>query len=426
MKNIKLTSLIFAVVVCFLLSFAVNAQVEGTAKYVYDANNCLIKVVYSGGAFTSDDRTIDFTYDNNGNLTNVKAVGGKVDLIVINSQPVYTPVEVGGTITLSISATGDGIHPLSYQWQFLPDGGTWGDIPGANSPTLKLTGLTKLGNQGYYRCFVSDGVNSDLWSDAVKVYVLDPGVPDLWSSTTYLAPGSRFSIYDFEVSTLSAYFTAKPKLLKGELVQPVAGKTVTYPLTLLTAPTVKEQKETLDCVWPTAVLLYDKKKLTSSYASGFYCADFLGLYPQYDKDTFVVIQTATGTAQYLSRFFTLTSPEITAVRDSGDTADITSAAAGETIIIKGDYFGKKAPSVWLEYKVSGKPGVLKLLLKAVPPIVFPDEKNVAGKSYMNLDTGVSEISVQIPAKLPAGLIMGANNIVIDNGQGLATFTFSLD
>jgi hypothetical protein len=412
MKNIRLISFIFAVATSFLLSFAVNAA---GAKYVYDANSRLTKVVYSNG-LPADDRTINFTYDNNGNLTNMTYTGGAAEQIVINTQPVYTPVELNGSITLSISATGN--NALSYQWRFSVDGSNvWADVLGATNPTLTLAGLV-YANQGFYKCVITDGVNT-VESAAVHVYVLNPGIPALWTSTTYLAPGSLFSIYDFEVSTISSYFTAKPKLLKGELVQPVAGKTVTYPLTLLTSPTVKEQKETLDCVWPTAVLLYDKKKLTSSYASGFYCADFLGLYPQYDKDAFIVIQTATGGAQYLSRFFALTPPEITAVIPA-------TAGVGTTINVKGYYFGKKAPTAWLEYKVSGKPGVLKLLLKLMPPLLYPDEKNATAKSCMDLDTGLSEINVQIPAKLPTGIIPGNNNIVIDNGQGLATFPFTLN
>jgi hypothetical protein len=82
----------------------------------------------------------------------------------------------------------------------------------------------------------------------------------------------------------------------------------------------------------------------------------------------------------------------------------------------------------MEYKVSGKPGVSKLLLKVVLPAKFNDEKGVAKKSCMDLDTGESEITVQIPAKLPAGIIKGAgqNSIVIDNAQGLATFPFELN
>ncbi|MFZ2655616.1 MAG: hypothetical protein WAX69_11860 [Victivallales bacterium] len=418
MKNIKLISLIFAIAASFLLSFTVNADTGG-AKYVYDANNCLTKVVYS------NDRTINFTYDNNGNLTNVSYSGVASVPIVVNTQPGYTPVEAGDSITLAISATGDGINTLSYQWKFSNDGGaTWTNV-GIDDPALTLNGLAS-GDQGLYKCVVSDGVNPSVDSATVRVYVLDAGISDFWTSTTYLAPGSRFSIYNFEVANITGDFTAKPKLLKGELVQPVAGVTKTYVLTLLTAPTLLLPKETLSCVWPTAVLLYNKLKLTSCYASGFYCADFLALYPQYDKDTYIVIQTATGTAQYLSRFFTLRPPEISKIRNSGDTdPDITSAGAGDTILIKGNYFGKKAPIAWLEYKVTGKPGVLKLLLKTVLPLKYADEKNVPAKSCMDLETGESEVKFLIPATLPATLIKGDNNIVIDNGQGLATFPFSI-
>lgn len=424
MKKIKSISTIFVAVASFLLALSVNAGTAITAKYAYDANSCLTKVVYSGGA-TSDDRTINFTYDNNGNLTNVTYVGGAAEPIIIETQPSCGPLWEGDNLTLSVTATGTSL--LTYQWKISKDGGkTWQALPGKTDSTLMINGLAAT-DQGLYKCVVSAGINT-LDSSIVKVGVLESETPDLWSSTTYLAPGSRFSIYNFEVPAITADFTAKPKLLKGELVQPVAGKTVTYALTLLTSPTVSSPQDTLSCVWPTAVLLYDKTKLTSAYASGFYCADFLGLYPQYDKDTFIVIQTATGAAQYLSRFFTLTPPEITDVmdKDGAGSVSISSAGISDKIFVLGNFFGKKAPSAWLEYKISGKPGVSKLLLKVTPPLAYPDEKNFPAKSCMDLDSGASKIQVQIPATLPAGIIKGNNNIVIDNGQGLATFNFRLE
>ncbi len=408
----------------FFLSSAVNASGPIHEQYSYDANNRLAKIVYS------NDRTINFTYDNNGNLVSATYSSATVVGPVVNNQPAYHPVWEGDSLTLTVKATGSG---LTYRWQISTDGGkTWNDM--SDSSTINATDTYALNmnslaaiDAAMYRCKITDDLGNDpVFSNSVNVSVLDPSVTDVWNSTTYLAPGSRFSIYNFEVPAIIADFTSKPKLLKGELVQPVAGKTVTYALTLLATPTALLPKETLSCVWPTPVLLYDKTKLASCYASGFYCANFLALYPQYDKDTYVIIQTSTGTAQYLSRFFTLVPPEITDVKDIGG-ASISTAAAGGTITVEGNYFGKKAPIAWLEYKVTGKPGVSKLLLKVVPPLKYADEKGVAAKSSMDLDsdTGASEIKVVIPATLPAGLLMGDNNIVIDNGQGLATYTFGI-
>lgn len=417
MKKIKLISLIFVAAASFLLSFSANAVATATAKYVYDANSRLTKVVYSGAS----DRTVSFTYDNNGNLIKVDA-SSTADPIVIETQPFCNAVWETNKLTLTVTASGSG---LTYKWQkFI--GGIWTDISGETASTFTIDSLATTDN-GLYRCAITDGINT-VYSDSVKVYVLKTGTPDLWESTTYLAPGSHFTIYNFEVPTLASSFTAKPKLLKGELVQPVKGLTVTYALTLFTSPTVLSPMETLDCMWPSAFLLYDKTKLTSFYASGFRCADFLASYPQYDEDTYVVIQTATGTAQYLNRFFTLVPPEISEVRDSGNSI-ITKANKGDTITIIGNYFGKKAPTAWLEYMVGGKAGISKLLLKVQTPLEYPDETK-AGKSCMDLTsaTGYSKIKVLIPATLPVGIYTGwpeDNNIVIDNGQGLATFPFNL-
>ncbi len=420
MKKINLYFILLSFVITMASVSDVSAQVE-PAIYSYDACNRLTQIIYP------NNRKVTFTYDNNGNLSGVDKSGDANIGPVINTQPVYRPVETGGTLALTVNAT----NASSYQWQVYKNG-AWqnlsdaGTVSGSGTATLAITSLVGT-DAGQYRCVVNDGINPDVYSNTINVYVLADGTTDLWTSDTYIAPGSRFSIYDFEVPYLTGTFNTKPTLLKGELVQPVKGVTKTYALMLLSAPSLLNKLDNIQCQWSTAVPLYTKTSLTSSYASGFNCADFLASHPQYDIGTYIVIQMAGGKPLYLSRFFSLVPPEITKVRNSGDTdPDLTSAGAGETIIIRGKYFGKKAPTAWLEYKMNGKPAVMKLLLKVLTPLEYPNEKGVAGLSCMNIDTGVSEIKVLIPATLPVGIIKGDNNIVIDNGQGLATFAFGLD
>ncbi|MFZ2654010.1 MAG: immunoglobulin domain-containing protein [Victivallales bacterium] len=418
MKKINLYFALLSFIAALSFVPELGAQVE-PAIYSYDACNRLTQVIYP------NNRKVTFTYDNNGNLSGVDKSGGVNTGPVINTQPVYRPVDIGGTLTLSVNAT----NAASYQWQIYRNG-AWenlnngGTVTGADTASLTISSLAAA-DEGQYRCVVNDGSNPDVSSDIINVYVLAAGTTDLWSSETYIAPGSRFSIYDFEVPYLTGTFNARPTLLKGELVLPVNGVTKTYALLLLSAPTLLNKLDDIQCQWSTAVPLYKKTSLASSYASGFNCADFLASNPQYDTGTYIVIQMAGGKPIYLSRFFSLVTPEISDVQDRDETGTITSAPKNTTMTVFGNYFGKKAPIVWMEYRLLGKFAVMKLLLKVLTPLEYPNEKGAPGLSCMDVDSGESKIKVLIPATLPAGIIKGDNNIVIDNGQGLATFTFSL-
>ncbi len=417
MKNIKFISLLLAAFVSLMFSFSASAGAGGpTVIYSYDANNCLVQAVYS------NNRTVNYSYDNNGNLTAITYSGDAVGGPVINTQPIYSRVFSGETLILKVIASGSG---LTYQWY--KDGvalGDGGDISGATSASLSVANLETL-DAGSYYCLITDDQAKTKETVHVNVFVPDSAISDLWTSTTYLAPGSRFKIYDFEIPYMSGSFTAKPKVLMGELVAPVKGKTKTYALSLVTTPSADLPLENLECLWKSPVLLYDTKSLKTYYKSGFNCADFLTLAPQYDEDTFIKIQVTGGTVQYLSRFFSLVPPDITDVKDAGNVS-ITSASAGDIITVEGDYFGQKAPSVWMEYKVAGNAEVKKLVLKVQTPLEYPDSKTVAGMSCMDIDSGASKIKVLIPLTLPTGIIKENNNIVIENKQGLATYPFDLN
>jgi len=408
--------LIIAVFVLCAINHLTSLAATIQAQYSYDTDNRLTQVTYSNG------RTIVFTYDNNGNLTNVNATSKTTTGPIVNTQPLYHPVETGETLTLSVTASGSG---LTYKWYknevALENGG---DISGADSESLSIANLDEDDEDSYY-CIITDADSNTVTTDTINVFVLTDDIIALWNSATSLAPGSRFKIYSFELPGQNGEFTSKPKLVMGELLELIKGKHKTYPLSLITAPSTLVPTENLQCLWTKAVLLYNKKSIKNYYKSGYNCSDLLGFLPQYGKDAYVKIQVTGSTVQYLNRLFTLVPPDITDVKDENEAGSISSAEAGDIITIIGDFFGEKAPKIWMEYKVTDKPEVKMLKLKALKPFEYTSGKGKAAASCMDIDTGASKIKVQIPDSLPKGLIKGDNNIVIDNKQGLATFTFDL-
>ena len=117
-------------------------------------------------------------------------------------------------------------------------------------------------------------------------------------------------------------------------------------------------------------------------------------------------------------------PEITDIKNSDESASITSAAPGDTIVITGNYFGEKTPKAWIEYNTTSNADKKQLRLKILKPLEYTNSKGKANSSCMELSTGTSKIKVIIPT-LPNGFIKGDNNIVIDNKQGLATYYFEI-
>jgi hypothetical protein len=81
----------------------------------------------------------------------------------ISVQPTNTTVSLNGSVTLSVTATGD---VLSYQWQF---NGT--NVAGANGPVLTLTNISS-GDVGVYTVVVSNAAGS-VTSSSVTVASVD-------------------------------------------------------------------------------------------------------------------------------------------------------------------------------------------------------------------------------------------------------------
>ncbi len=89
-----------------------------------------------------------------------------VDEVSLNSQPKDVEVFEGGSIILSVSASGSDIL---FQWQKL-EGSQWVDISGATSPTYEIPGASE-DDASQYRCVVKNGAYTQTSAPAtVKVH----------------------------------------------------------------------------------------------------------------------------------------------------------------------------------------------------------------------------------------------------------------
>jgi YD repeat-containing protein len=403
MKNTSFLRLCVLAAIVLLLAPLASAQ----TTYRYDAANRLIGAVYADG------QSLDFAYDNNGNLLSVTRTGDVPPGPIVNVQPVYHPVGVGDTLTLSIAASGSG---LSFQWY--KDGVL---LVGETDATLVLAGLD-LDDAGSYYCIVTDGLARTATSDSVYVQVLDDGVDNLWKSALKLAPGSRFYIYAFEVPSVGGAFAAKPKI-SAETLQPLNGKMAKAKPKLLSKPSTDDPLAVIACVWGKSICLYDKKGFSSYYKRGLGGEEFLADNPMPSALIYVTVQNGKNVPTYLSRFFNLVPPQITELRNQADTP-ITSLAAGQTFKIVGRYFGEKPPKIWVEYGTAkGARG--KLSLKVDKVLLYV---GAGGKpSCMDPDTGESLITAILPAKLKAEMSVDETyHLILDNGQGFAICPFTLE
>jgi len=189
---------------------------------------------------------------------------------------------------------------------------------------------------------------------------------------------------------------------------------------------------TVACEWRRRVGLYDKSSFKKAYKAGTTCETYLVANPIDRILCGLRIRTRENGTRIVShlRSLFLVPPDITAVRNQGDTADIASATLNDIFLIKGDFFPKAVqdgrvnpPRAWLEY--ADKNGKIKILrLKVLRPFKYADARGIPGLSCMNVDTGASEIMVQMPARWPKGWDHGVDhNIVIQNGMGVATVDF---
>jgi len=94
----------------------------------------------------------------------------------VTTQPVGRSVAVGGQVSLSVAATGDGV--LNYRWQHLAaESATWSDLTeggeytGTATTTLTITAASTVQNGDRFRCIVSNGLAPDAISQPATLTV---------------------------------------------------------------------------------------------------------------------------------------------------------------------------------------------------------------------------------------------------------------
>jgi hypothetical protein len=104
----------------------------------------------------------------------------RIDFVVTGSGPIIVTqptgaVRVAGaSVSLTVSATGTG--SLTYLWQRSPDGAAYATAPGASTSATYTISATVAGDQGYYRCVVTDSAGSATSSTAALVVNYAPAV----------------------------------------------------------------------------------------------------------------------------------------------------------------------------------------------------------------------------------------------------------
>lgn len=116
-------------------------------------------------------------------------------LFLISVQPVDTQVTEGAVASFTVTATG---LNLTYQWQYrTSETDTWKNSPATGNKTATLSVPGTLSRNGYqYRCVVTDGTGSVLYTDAATLTVKKnwESAVDGWSLTLKDDIGVNFSL----------------------------------------------------------------------------------------------------------------------------------------------------------------------------------------------------------------------------------------
>lgn len=98
---------------------------------------------------------------------NVLLLNGPMEIL---AQPVFDSQPVGAAGAFAVNVSGAD-EKTKYQWQVLPPGGEWSNIPGAKRFLYRpVAELWRNGNQ--YRCVIDDRFGKTIISDqaAFEVY----------------------------------------------------------------------------------------------------------------------------------------------------------------------------------------------------------------------------------------------------------------
>jgi uncharacterized protein DUF1566/Big-like domain-containing protein/List-Bact-rpt repeat protein len=184
----------------------------------------------------------------------------------------------------------------------------------------------------------------------------------------------------------------------------------------------------VDCEWKRYIALYNKKELATANKEGTFTSTWLASNPLSllicTLSVKTVLADGTKVDDTLSKTLILSPPEISSVEKwDGATLGSDDLQTNSLIVIKGKYFGVKAPKVWLEY-LNSKGQIKKQRATIDKVYKYDDIKGKANKSCMDVNTGDSEIRVKMPKKWWKEWTAGSYDLVIDNKIGLVTTSVS--
>lgn len=103
----------------------------------------------------------------------------------------------------------------------------------------------------------------------------------------------------------------------------------------------------------------------------------------------------------------------------------SSGKEGDSITLTGKYFGSKPPKIWMSYEETKKDKTRTRTsrCKVSKPLAYQDGMERSGKSCMNVTTGDSEITFEVPKKIETATVC---DLHLDNGLTEVTTSFNLD
>jgi hypothetical protein len=240
-----------------------------------------------------------------------------------------------------------------------------------------------------------------------------------------VAYGTKFIIRADNLTDF-ARFTRKPKIY-AYYFDPVKRKDKKVSIKTYTKVPAKDGVDVteLECEWRRNVQLYNKKDLAAVNKRGIFTSTWIGNEQNISSNIVcrlnvqTVFPDGTPLNEELIKKLILTPPVISSLEKwDGTSIGNDSLHTNSVAVIKGRYFGSKAPKVWMEYLDGAK--IRKQMLKVDKIYRYADIRGRENRSCMDVLTGESEIRVIMPKKWWKTWSKQAYDIIIDNKVGLAS------
>jgi uncharacterized repeat protein (TIGR02543 family) len=180
---------------------------------------------------------------------------------------------------------------------------------------------------------------------------------------------------------------------------------------------IKTPQSQYTCYWNKKTKLFNYGNLKRSLKNGSSTFQWLQKNPIEPLECELHIKTSKPEKMDIKLTkISLMPPQITSVEINGkNTFDngVYNLKNHSQIVIKGKYFGAKAPIIAIEIPLNGQYKYRRL--KIIKNFKFPSPKGIPGKSPMNPATGDSELSAAISIK---EITSGTYNLILYNKLGI--------